>query len=205
MDIISLIFFFLVITFSAVIHEYSHGWMADRLGDPTARLAGRLTLNPIAHIDPFGTFLLPALLFLGTGGRMLFAYAKPVPVNPYNLKNSRYGSAYVAIAGPASNIILAFVFGMMVRVFPDSVLTPFWAIIVFSNVLLAVFNLVPIPPLDGSKVLFSILPSQFNNFKVFLEAYGWMFLLFFIFFFFQMLIPVIQFFFTLFAGQAVLP
>jgi len=195
------LFFFLVIAFSAIIHEYSHGWMADRLGDPTARLSGRLTLNPIPHIDPVGTILLPAMMYLFTQGAMLFAYAKPVPVNPFNLRNIRYGTALTAFAGPASNIIIALIFGMFVRFLPLSVFTEFLSIIVLANLLLAVFNLVPIPPLDGSKVLFALLPSQFNDIKVFLEAYGWFFLIFFIVFLFQFISPIIQFLFTVFTGQ----
>lgn len=195
------LFFFLVITFSAIIHEYSHGWMADRLGDPTARLSGRLTLNPIPHIDPVGTILLPAMMYLFTQGGMLFAYAKPVPVNPFNLRNIRHGTALTAFAGPASNIIIAFIFGMFVRFLPLSVFSEFLSIVVLANLLLAVFNLVPIPPLDGSKVLFAFLPSQFNDIKVFLEAYGWFFLIFFIVFLFQFISPIIQFLFTMFTGQ----
>lgn len=202
-EIIVPLFYILVLAFSAIIHEYSHGWMADRLGDPTARLSGRLTLNPIAHIDPIGTLLLPAIMYLFTS--FIFAYAKPVPVNPFNLKNIRYGSAMTAFAGPASNIIIALVFGMIIRFLPDAVrlthFPEFLSIIVYANLLLAIFNLVPIPPLDGSKILFAFLPSQFNDIKVFLEMYGWMFLIFFVLFIFQYLSPVLQFFFMIFTGQ----
>lgn len=197
-------FFFIIIIFSAVIHEYAHGWMADRLGDPTARLSGRLTINPLAHIDPFGTFLLPASLYLISNGRFLFAYAKPVPVNPFNLRNMRYGSAIVAFAGPASNIFIAVVFGLIVRFIEPGQFSDFLSIIVLANLLLAVFNLVPIPPLDGSKVLFSVLPSQFNDFKVYLEAYGWVLLLFFAIFFFGLIIPVINFLFEIITGRNIL-
>lgn len=199
-DFLQSLFFFLVIAFSAIIHEYSHGWMADRLGDPTARLSGRLTLNPLAHIDPMGTFLLPAIMYLISQGKMLFAYAKPVPVNPFNLRNIRYGSAATAFAGPASNILIALIFGIIMRFFPPSIFTVFLGIVVWANLLLAVFNLIPIPPLDGSKILFAVLPSQFNDIKVYLEAYGWFFLLFFVMFFFQFLAPIMQFLFLLFTG-----
>lgn len=204
-QIVSLIFYFIVIVYSAVIHEYSHGWMADRLGDPTAKLSGRLTLNPISHIDPIGSILVPALLFLFSGGKFIFAYAKPVPVNPFNLRNIRYGHALVAFAGPASNILLALIFGTMIRFFPLSPIAEFWKIIVFANLLLAVFNLIPIPPLDGSKVLFSFLPDSLHDLKVFLETYGWLFLFFFIFYFFHFLIPIILFLFSLFTGQGFIP
>ncbi|KKQ57085.1 MAG: Peptidase M50 [Parcubacteria group bacterium GW2011_GWA2_38_13] len=197
-------FFFVIIIFSSVIHEYAHGWMADRLGDPTARLSGRLTINPLVHIDPVGTFMVPAALFLFSGGRFLFAWAKPVPVNPFNLKNIRFGTGGVAFAGPASNILMALIFGMMIRFLDAGQFSEFLAIIVYANLLLAVFNLVPIPPLDGSKILFAILPSQFNDLKIYFEAYGWVLLLFFALFFFNLLIPIIEFLFELITGQNIL-
>lgn len=200
-------FFFIVIIFSAIIHEYSHGWFADRLGDPTARLSGRLTLNPVPHIDMVGTILLPAAMYFLTAGRIFFGYAKPVPVNPSNMRNPRSGGAMTAFAGPASNFVIALIFGAIIRFLPDVVFTTpfplFLSIIVQVNLLLAVFNLVPIPPLDGSKILFAVLPSQFNDIKVYMEAYGWFFLLFFIFFFFQLIIPVIEFLYFAFTGQRI--
>lgn len=200
MDFTFAFFFFIVITMSAVIHEYSHGWLADRLGDPTARLAGRLTLNPIAHIDPFGTLFLPLVLLLFSGGTFLFAYAKPVPINPYNLKNARYGMGLVAFAGPASNLITALIFGLLVRFLPPGPLSFYLSIIVYANLLLAVFNLVPISPLDGSKILYAVLPDSFYSFKVFLEQYGMFLLLIFIFFFFRLITPIIGFLFQLITG-----
>lgn len=198
-----LLFFFLIIIPSAIIHEYSHGWMADQLGDATARLAGRLTLNPLAHIDFFGTILLPLGLFLFSGGTFLFAYAKPVPFNPYALKDIRWDPAKVALAGPASNILIALVFGILVRsgMFATP-LVDLLGIIVYANVLLAVFNLVPIPPLDGSKLLYAVLPDTpvFARFKMNLERYGMFILLFFIFFAFQLIMPVMSWLFSLFTG-----
>ena len=155
-----LVFVLLILFMSAVVHEVAHGYMANRLGDPTARLQGRLTLNPLVHIDPVGTIMLPLLLVL-TGSPFFFAYAKPVPYNPYNL-HSRYGEAWVAFAGPGVNLLLAIVFGLLVRLsgaalspnLQDALVT-----VVYINVFLALFNLIPLPPLDGSKVLGGLLEA----------------------------------------------
>lgn len=191
MNPLQLIFYFLVIVPSAIIHEYAHGWMANRLGDPTARYAGRLTLNPTAHIDIWGTILMPITLFALSGGSFLFAYAKPVPYNPYNLRNQKWGPAIVGLAGPMSNLLLAVSFAILVRLFPTLAVSQYFFIIVYANILLMVFNLLPIPPLDGSKILYAILPDSMNNIKIFLEKYGFFILLFFIFFLFRSLWPVI--------------
>ncbi len=200
MDFLSLIFFLIVIIPSAILHEYMHGWVADQLGDPTARYAGRLTLDPRVHVDKFGTIYLP-LIFLGfgliTGNFFLFAYAKPVPYNPYNLKNQKWGPAAVAAAGPLSNLALAFVFGLMIQLLPGTMLGASFITLLFvvvqANVLLAVFNLVPIPPLDGSKLLFAVLPDSAHQIRVFLERYGFIILLFFIFYFFRLISPIMNF------------
>lgn len=193
-------FFLLVIIPSAILHEYMHGWMANQLGDPTAKYAGRLTLDPRAHIDKWGTIILPLVLFVATAGSFLFAYAKPVPYNPYNLRNQKWGPAAVAAAGPLANLFLAFVFGLFVQFFPPSAMTSLLSVIVYANVLLAVFNLVPIPPLDGSKLLFAVLPDSMVELRVALERYGFVILLIFIVFFFQYLSPIMFFFFDLFTG-----
>ncbi len=200
MDFVNLVFYFLIIIPSAIIHEYAHGWMADQLGDPTARYAGRLTLDPRTHIDLWGTIALPLLLFIGTGGRFLFAYAKPVPYNPYNLKNQKWGPALVGLAGPLANFLLASSFAILLRLFPASAITPFLGIIVYANVLLAVFNLLPFPPLDGSKILYAILPDSAARLKQFLDRYGLMFLFIFIFFLFRFISPVIEWVFRLLVG-----
>ena len=197
-----LLFFFIIIIPSAIIHEYAHGWMADQLGDPTARHAGRLTLNPMAHIDLFGTILLPVMLLFFSGGSFIFAYAKPVPYNPYNLSNQKRDPGLVALAGPASNLIIAFIFAMLIRILPITEFTFILSIIVYANVLLAVFNLVPIPPLDGSKVLFSILPDSAWQVREFLERYGFVLLLFFVFFLFRLITPIINFIYQLFVGTS---
>lgn len=160
---IGFIFIIAALILSIVIHEAAHGYAANWLGDPTARLAGRLTLNPIPHLDLLGSILVPGLLYL-SGAGILFGWAKPVPYNPYNLKNQRWGEALVAGAGPAVNILIAVVFGLLIR-FADvfSFGPAFFTIagyIVYINILLAFFNMIPFPPLDGSKVLAAFLPLR---------------------------------------------
>lgn len=166
---IGFIFSIAVLVMSVVVHEVSHGWMAYILGDPTAKMAGRLTLNPIPHIDPVGSILVPLVLSVLPGG-IVFGWAKPVPYNPYNLK-VKNGPAYVALAGPASNFIIALIFGLAIRfgwgaaLLGTSVL-PILSVIVLVNIMLGLFNLIPIPPLDGSTILFSFFPyrSKFVEF-----------------------------------------
>ncbi len=203
MEFFQIIFFFLIIIPSAIIHEYAHGWAAEQLGDPTARLAGRLTLNPLAHIDMWGTVIMPITLLLLSGGSFMFAYAKPVPYNPYNLSNQKWGPAMVGAAGPAANFITALVFGLLVRFLEPSAFSSLLAIIVYANLLLMVFNLVPIPPLDGSKILFAVLPDSMENFKLNLERYGFIILLFFIFYFFHWIVPIISWLFRIITGKLI--
>ncbi|MDB5238348.1 MAG: peptidase [Candidatus Kaiserbacteria bacterium] len=160
MQITDTIFFVIVLIFSAVIHEVMHGVAADRLGDPTARYAGRLTLNPIPHLDPVGSILLPLLLAF-SGSPLFFAWAKPVPYNPYNLRPGRFSEAIVAFAGPLSNLAIALLTGLIVRIgtFPAEV-TAVFILIIVVNVMLFLFNLIPIAPLDGSKILSAILSGN---------------------------------------------
>ena len=166
MNNISLSLFQIVVfLLSVVIHEVSHGVMAQKLGDDTAKNAGRLTLNPIPHLDPVGSILLPALLIM-TGSSFIIGWAKPVPYNPLRLiKDLKYGPLKVALAGPGSNIGIALIVGVVIRLF-GGVLSPIATVlliqIVFINVLLAIFNLVPIPPLDGSKILTLFLPPRYS-------------------------------------------
>ena len=199
-----IIFQLIVLLFSVVIHEVSHGAAAYRLGDPTAKLMGRLTLNPIKHLDFFGSLIMPFSVFLLTGGRFVFGWAKPVPFNPANLKNPRLGSALVALAGPLSNFCLAVIFSLAARLLAGSAAgsaggadfaaaaSVLVGYVVLINLLLAVFNLVPIPPLDGSKILFYFLPRRFYAVEEFLERYGFVILLLFIFFGFPLITPIID-------------
>lgn len=150
-----------VLILSVVIHEVAHGYMALRLGDPTAKLQGRLSLNPLVHIDPLMSVIVPGLLLM-SGSPFLFGAAKPVPYNPYNLTDQRTGEAKVAAAGPASNLLIAAIFGLLIRfadvlALSDSFITLSYSIIVM-NVFLAIFNMLPLPPLDGSKIIPIFLP-----------------------------------------------
>jgi Zn-dependent protease len=207
MNIAILIFEFVVLIFSAVLHEVAHGYVAEYLGDPTARNAGRLTLNPLKHLDPFGSVIMPILLYIASGGTFFFAAAKPVPYDPRNLKDPRWGSAKIALAGPVTNLVLALIFGVAVRIaayFPiSSTFLTLLALICVINILLGIFNLVPIPPLDGSRILFAVLPQTPTTARVMysLERWGLLIVLIFVFFGFQVLYPVISFIFTLFTGQ----
>lgn len=201
-----LIFQIIILVMSVVVHEVSHGYAAYWLGDSTAKYEGRLTLNPIKHLDPFGSVILPLLLaFSGTS--FIIGWAKPVPFNPYNFTRARrWGEAIVAFAGPLSNILIALLFGLGLRLalssdFAVSVsLVQITSLVVLINLLLAVFNLVPIPPLDGSKILFSVLPAGGGAFRGFLERYGFFIVLFFVFFLWGYISPIILFLFRLITG-----
>jgi Zn-dependent protease len=177
MDLILTIFSLVILLFSVIIHELSHGYVAYSLGDPTAKYEGRLTLNPLKHLDPFGSIILPLLLFI-SGSPFLFGWAKPVPINPYNFSDKKYGEIKVSIAGPASNLFLALFFGLLLRFIPEQIILANQGIaialsyIVMINIWLAIFNLIPIPPLDGSWILFSFLPASAQSVKNFLRQYG---------------------------------
>lgn len=192
----------IILIFSVIIHEVSHGLTADFLGDPTARLQGRLTLNPMKHIDPVGSILVPLMTSLMG---FTFGWAKPVPYNPYNLKNKRQGEFLIAAAGPLSNLAIALIFGAIIRFTAVNVtaLTPFLEIcayIVIINIVLAIFNLIPLPPLDGSKLLFSILPDQYGHTRRVLEMYAPIFVLIVVFFLWQAVAPVIPWVFQMITG-----
>jgi len=158
-----------------VIHEYAHAWMANRLGDPTAKLAGRMTLNPLKHIDPFGTVALPIILgILRAFGSPFFpvALAKPVPVNFFQLHNPKRDMMWVGMAGPAVNIILAIAISFILKLPLAELVVQVLAMAVFLNLLLAIFNMVPIPPLDGSRLVMGLLPRSLGVYYGRLERYG---------------------------------
>lgn len=202
MDAIDTIFYLAILIMSVVIHEVSHGFMAEYFGDKTARMAGRLTLNPVAHLDLFGSIILPAILYFTTG--FAFGWAKPVPYNPANLRNEKWGTIAVAAAGVLANLFIALFFGLLLRflwpVFPTEKLIGFVSSIVIVNLALAFFNLVPIPPLDGSKIFFNLLPARFSGILATIEQYSFFILILFIFMFSQYLAPVIFGSFKLITG-----
>jgi len=205
-----LLFSIIVLIFSVIVHEYSHGWAAYKLGDPTAKNMGRLSLNPIKHLDPIGSIALPLLLII-TKAPFLIGWAKPVPYNPNNLNDSKYGDLKVALAGPGSNFIMAIIFGLIARFLPisfivkNSLISGFLSgnydlllsqmsgsiivsifvmslLVCFINLVLMLFNLIPIPPLDGSKVLYTFLPTEWRIKYYNLERYGFIIILFLLFF-----------------------
>jgi len=196
------VFQIIVLVFSAVIHEYMHGWVAHRLGDMTAKNAGRLTLNSFKHLEWFGSFFLP-LVMLISNMPFLFAWAKPVPYNPYHLKDKKYGEAKVAIAGSLGNLAIALFFGLFLRVFSPGGIVFFGlvSLIVYINLILAIFNLVPLPPLDGSKVLAAFLPAKAREKFLSLERFGFVLVILFVMLAGSAIIPVVNFLFNFIVGS----
>jgi Zn-dependent protease len=177
--------------------------MANYLGDPTAKYEGRLTLNPIKHIDPVGSILVPAIGYLSAG--VIFGWAKPVPYNPHNLRPGIWSEALVALAGPFSNLFLAVIFGLLLRFSPifgmlNPAILHITALIVFVNLTLMIFNLVPIPPLDGSKILFAFLPNKMYELRGFFERYGFILIILFIFYGWELVFPLVKIIFSLITG-----
>jgi len=197
------IFQIAILIMSIVIHEVAHGYAARYYGDLTAEYEGRLTLNPVKHIDPVGSVFVPLVSYLFGG--FVFGWAKPVPYNPYNLKPGRWPEAFVALAGPLSNIGLAVVFGLLLRSIgaPSESFVTITSGIVYINVLLAVFNLMPVPPLDGSKLLFALFPDRIYKLRSFFERYGLILVLFFILFVWQLIAPLVSIFFTFLTGLSI--
>ncbi len=205
------IFLIIILIFSVIIHEIAHGSVAYYLGDPTAKYAGRLTLNPLKHLDPVGSVIVPVFLAIAaqiTGSGIIFGWAKPVPVNPYNFRDQKYGSLKVSLAGPLSNLAVALVFGLVLRFVPliweVEGLSVIFSYIVYINILLAVFNLIPVPPLDGSHILFTFLPYSMQNIKIALQQFGVFILVFIILFGFPFLISIINTIFILITGFSLL-
>jgi Zn-dependent protease len=192
---------------AVILHEVSHGVIALAFGDDTAKRAGRITLNPVSHVDPFGTVILPAMLAFSTGGGVVFGYAKPVPVNPRKMRDPRNHQVLVSLAGPATNIVLAVAAGLAIRWLPlggseDDLLGVFVSAFGFYNVILAVFNLIPIPPLDGSAVIERLLPARWWEPYLQLRQYS-MLLLFVVAFWLpteRLFIPAIRLWTRLFSG-----
>jgi len=204
-DPVTLIFQIIILVMSVILHELAHGYAANAYGDPTARLAGRLTLNPIPHIDPFGSIILPALLAI-LNAPFILGWAKPVPYNPHNLRG-RYAETLVTAAGILTNLLLAVVFGLLIRFGAGSLSPAFLDLafyIVLINVVLAIFNALPIPPLDGSKVLASLLPWRFQEIVHRMERWGFTILILFILFGWKFLSPVIFWLTSLIVGDAAL-
>jgi Zn-dependent protease len=191
---------FIILIFSAIVHEVAHGLMAEKLGDSTARDEGRITLNPIPHIDPFGSLLLPILL-LAAGSPIILGAAKPVPVNFGNLKNPKSGMALVSLAGPVSNFILAVLFVVPIKLgLVNDVSGPILLQAALINIVLGTFNLIPIPPLDGSKIVASLAPDEWMYKILEWERYGFILVLVFLYMGLldRILLPVIIFFSNLF-------
>ncbi|MBI4049603.1 MAG: site-2 protease family protein [Candidatus Doudnabacteria bacterium] len=210
MDPVSIAIFIFILLFSVIFHEVAHGLTAEKLGDPTARYAGRLTLNPIPHIDLFGSILLPVFLYWATAGQFVFGAAKPVPVDYRNLRNIRRDMLLVALAGPLTNIVLAFIAAQILKFIPG--LSAMGEKLLFQtvllNIVLGVFNLIPIPPLDGSKVLASIFGFLDRNWMyslLALERFGFILIILFLFsgLLQYILLPPVYFLIKLFLGTDV--
>ena len=167
MDFQSALFIYIIIILSAIVHEYGHAWAALKQGDPTAKYAGRLTLNPLAHIEWFGTVILPLILMYFSG--MFFGYAKPVPINPYNFRDQRRGIIWVSLAGVAANFLIAIILGIFMRFFSNFSLNPLLEFVVFVNIQLGLFNLLPFPPLDGSKLLAALVAGSSARWRALAE------------------------------------
>ncbi|MDP4038871.1 MAG: site-2 protease family protein [bacterium] len=194
MNIVLIVFYLVILVVIITVHEFSHAWMAHTLGDLTAKREGRLTLNPLAHIDPFLTLILPISLIL-LGSPVVFGAAKPVPFNPYAVKYGKFGAALVAFAGPLSNLLMAVFVGLILRFFslgiPSGAIN-FLTIFVVINIAFFVFNMIPIPPLDGSRLLYAIAPPALADAMDRFERFGIIALFLILFIAFPVILPFIQ-------------
>jgi Zn-dependent protease len=196
-DLIFVVFQIIILLLSVIIHEISHGYAAYALGDPTPKYGKRLTLNPLNHLDPIGSILVPIVLLL-IKSPFIFGWAKPVVYNPNNLRDKKYGELKVALAGPLSNITLVCIFGLVLRFAPlSSDFNIIVEMIIYINLLLAIFNLMPIPPLDGFHILSTFISSER---KAILTRYSFVFILIFFFFLFPFVRGVVNFLFSLIVG-----
>jgi len=176
---------FLIFIYSIILHEIAHGLIAERLGDPTARLSGRLTLNPISHIDPIMSILVPLFLVI-SGSPIIFGSAKPVPIDPYNLRNPRKDMGMIGLAGPITNILIALFLSLLARIIlsfsPNIIIIDVLRTGAQINIILAIFNLIPIPPLDGGRVLVAVLPDKYSEVLASVENFGIFIVLFLLLF-----------------------
>ena len=190
-NLASIALYLIIVIIALTVHEFSHAWAGHMLGDVTAKQHGRLTLNPVAHIDPYSTLLLPVALLL-LGSPVVFGAAKPVPFNPYAVRYGKWGAALVAVAGPASNLLMAIFVGLYLRFVPLSGVTGrFLLQFVFVNLAFFVFNMIPIPPLDGSRVLYAAAPSGMRDVMDQIENYGLIVIFAFLFISYSFLSPFI--------------
>lgn len=208
MEIQSIITSLGILVFSVILHELAHGVVAEKLGDSTARYAGRLTLNPLPHLDPFGSVLLPLFMWFATAGQFVIGAAKPVPVNFFNLRNPKRDMALVSLAGPGTNFLLALILGLPIRLGLLEAGEPGFAILLQASLLnigLGIFNMLPIPPLDGSKVFASLFSNEFMYKILSLERFGFLLILLFLYLgvINAILLPLLNFFAKFFLGIAI--